>query len=329
MKIRARLIGAIIPAAALLISPACNNGEDPSIISASGYIEATDVRIATKIAGRLDAFPIQEGDTVAANQDLARVDTIDLKLALSVSAADRDFAAAELRLRLAGSRAEDIAEAEAQVTRATVELDAAQRDFDRLQGLLDSGSGTTKSRDDARARRDGAASTLAGVRERFRKMQSGSRPEEIESARARHAAASARVAQIEQQIADATIASPLAGVLTEKLAEPGELLAAGSPIALITDTGHPWLTVYVSERDLGRISIGGSAQVITDDGQTRDGRVTYVSAKSEFTPKNVQTREERVKLVYRVKIGLDNPDGLFKPGMPAEAKIPAAGVAAR
>jgi HlyD family secretion protein len=94
---------------------------------------------------------------------------------------------------------------------------------------------------------------------------------------------------------------------------------------VITDLAEPWLTVYVPELDLGRLRIGQEAQVRTDDGQARRGRVTFIASKAEFTPKNVQTRDERVKLVYKLKIGLENQDGLFKPGMPAEARLEPAG----
>jgi HlyD family secretion protein len=194
-----------------------------------------------------------------------------------------------------------------------------------MEGLLGLGSGTTKARDDARARRDAAAAALEAARERLRKLKAGSRPEEIDAARARVAAATARIAQLEQQIADATIVSPIGGVVTEKLAEAGELAARGAALVVITDLAEPWLTVYVPELDLGRLRIGQEAQVRTDDGQTRRGRVTFIASKAEFTPKNVQTRDERVKLVYKLKIGLENQDGLFKPGMPAEAKLEAAG----
>ncbi|MEO6401371.1 MAG: HlyD family efflux transporter periplasmic adaptor subunit, partial [Vicinamibacteria bacterium] len=94
---------------------------------------------------------------------------------------------------------------------------------------------------------------------------------------------------------------------------------AGSPICVITKLADAWLTVYVTDVDLARIRIGQEATVKTDGGQTRKGKLTYIASKAEFTPKNVQTRDERVKLVFRVKVGLDNADGFFKPGMPAEA----------
>ena len=129
----------------------------------------------------------------------------------------------------------------------------------------------------------------------------------------------ARIAALTQQRNDATLLSQVAGVLTSRVAEPGEQLQAGSPICVITQLADAWLTVYVTDVDLARIRIGQDATITTDGGQTRKGRLTYIASKAEFTPKNVQTRDERVKLVYRVKVGLDNADGFFKPGMPAEA----------
>jgi HlyD family secretion protein len=140
------------------------------------------------------------------------------------------------------------------------------------------------------------------------------------------AAAQARVAQLEQQLKDAVIVSPLAGVVTEKLAEVGELAARGSGIVIVTDLPNAWVNAYVSEPDLARIRLGQEATVATDDGQTRKGRLSFVASQAEFTPKNVQTRDERVKLVYRIKVAVENADGLFKPGMPATARLwPASG----
>lgn len=196
----------------------CGNRGDPSLIITSGHVEATDVRISTKVAGRLESFTLQEGDLVSAGQELARIDTVDIRLALDAARADRDQAAADLRLRLAGSRAEEISEAEAHAARAAADLAGAQRDMERMQGLLDEGSGTAKARDDAVTRRDMAESALRAAQERLRKLRSGSRPEEIDAARARLSGADARIAQMEQQRKDCRITSPVSGVLTGKLA---------------------------------------------------------------------------------------------------------------
>ena len=304
---------------------ACGRSQPAGLITASGHVEATEVRIAAKTPGTLVSLRVDEGDRVAAGQPLAEVDTVDIRLALEAARAERSQADAELRLRRAGSRKEDIAEARAQVARAEADLDGSEKDLARMEGLLATGSGTEKSRDDARARRDAAAAALTAARERLRRTEAGSRPEEIDAARARVATADARIAQLEQQVKDAAMLSPVAGVVTEKVAEEGELLARGSAVVVVTDLADAWLTVYVAEPDLARIRLGQPAEVRTDDGQTRQGKVTFIASQAEFTPRNVQTRDERVKLVFKVKVGLPNQDGLFKPGMPAEARLAPAG----
>jgi HlyD family secretion protein len=314
-------------AAVLLLCGAalgCTGRHDPSLIVASGHVEATRVRVSTKVAGRLESLAVAEGDKVVSGQELGRIDTVDLRLALQHAVAERDQAAADLRLRLAGPRREDVAELEAQVASVEVDLADAERDLKRMQSLLDHGSGTTKSRDDAQARRDMTAKRLDAMRESLARLKAGSRVEEKDAARAKLAAAEARVAQLDQQVKDAVIVSPLPGVVTEKIAEAGELLQTGSPLAEVTNLADAWLNVYLPEADLGRIRIGQDAEVTTDGGQKRAGKVSFVASQAEFTPKNVQTKDERVKLVYKVKIALENQDGVFKPGMPAEAGLRAA-----
>jgi HlyD family secretion protein len=310
---------------AAVLAAACGNGKDPDVIAASGHVEATEVRLSSKVAGNVETIPIQEGDRVTAGQEIARIDTTDARLALAAAVAERAQADAERRLRVAGSRREDIGEGEAQVERARADLRGAQEDLERMEKLLASGSGTDKARDDARTRRDVAAATLEAAGERLRKLRAGSRPEEIDAAAARVAGADARIAQLQQQIADAVVKSPVDGVVTEKLAEHGELLTRGAGLVVISELARPWLTVYLPEPDLGRIRLGQDAEVATDSGQQRTGRVIFVSPQAEFTPKNVQTPDERAKLVYKVKIALENADGLFKPGMPAEARLRPAG----
>jgi HlyD family secretion protein len=301
----------------------CSRRSDAPVIVASGHVEATQVRVSTKIAGRLESLSIAEGDKVSRGQELGRIDAVDLRLGLQQAIAERDQAKAELRLQLAGPRKEDVAELEAQVASVEVDLENAARDLQRMQSLLDKGSGTTKGRDDAQARRDMAAARLEGMKEALIRLRAGSRAEEKDAARARVAGAEARIAQLEQQLKDTVIVSPVSGVVTEKVAEAGELLQTGSPLTEVTNLADAWLNVYLPEADLGRIRIGQDAEVTTDGGHKRSGKVSFVASEAEFTPKNAQTRDERVKLVYKVKITLDNADGLFKPGMPAEAELPA------
>lgn len=308
-------------ALAAALSLQCRSASDDSTLVANGHVEATDVRIATKIAGKVASVERQEGDAVKTGDALARMSTIDLELQARQARAERAQATAELNLRVAGPRAQERAEAEAQMRAVEAELKGADLDLERMQGLLDRGSGAAKARDDARTRRDVLRNRLEALRQTVDRLNAGSRAEEIEAARARTAAIDARIALIEQQIDDASIESPTDGIVTSRIAEPGELLAAGAPICVITRLSDAWLTVYVPEPDLSRIRIGQETEVTTDGGLSRRGRVTTIASKAEFTPRNVQTRDERVKLVYRVKIALENADRAFKPGMPAAARF--------
>jgi len=302
-----------------LLATGCSTQAKSTNIVAAGHVEATDVHVSAKVAGRLLEAPLKEGDMVKAGAPLARVDTTDVEILIRQANADRAQAEADLRLRLAGARKEDIAEMEAQIRGTEADIAGARLDLDRMQGLLDRNSGTAKARDDAKTRLSVLEARRGAQRESLARLNAGSRPEEIEAARARVASFEARIAALTQQVSDAAMTSPADGVLTSRVAEPGELLQVGSPICVITQLSEAWLTVYVTDVDLARIRIGQEAEVRTDGGQVRKGRLTYIASKAEFTPKNVQTRDERIKLVYRVKVGLENADGFFKPGMPAEA----------
>lgn len=316
-----RIIIPVIIVSGLTFLSGCNGSEEVGQIVTSGHVEATDVQLAAKVGGRIESIAVKEGDSVTAGEELARIETIDIELLLRQAEAERSGADAELRLRLKGARAEDIDEVRAQLRGTELDLDGAERDFRRLDALVERGSGAEKARDDARTRRDMLAAKVAAMRASLAKLEAGFRAEEIDAARARLASLDARIAQLRQQLEDCRVVSPTAGIVTEKLAEPGELVPPGSPLLVVTDLGDSWLNVYVGEPDLPRVRVGEEATVVTDDGQSRKGRITYVASQAEFTPRNVQTKDERVKLVFRVKIGLDNSDGMYKPGMPAEARI--------
>lgn len=303
----------------LAASCARRDPADPLVLS--GHVEATETRVSTKIAGRLDVFTLEEGDEVAAGALVARLDDTDARLALDVARAELAQAEADLELVLAGSRGEDVREAEAAVDAARVRRNAAQVDLDRMQALLDQGVLDPRTRDNSLALRNVQDHELEAALERLARVRAGSRPEEIARARARVATAEAQARVAEQQVADCSVVASASGVLTEKLAEPGERLARDAGLFVLTDLRRPWLTAWVGEMDLTRVKLGEAARVSADDGTEREGRVTWISPRAEFTPKNVQTRDERAKLVYRVKIALPNDDGVFKPGMPAEARV--------
>ena len=292
-------------------------------IHASGQIEITEVRVASKVGGTVAAEPFEEGDHVARAQLLAVIDTVDLDLQRRSALGDRDQARASLALLEAGARIEDVRAADAEVARRAADLTGAERDLERMQSLLDSGSVSEKSRDDARVRRDMARASHDAAREALARLRRGSRPEELAAARAALARSQARLDAVDQQIRDCRITAPLDGTVTARLVERGELVTPGAGIAVVGDLARPWLTVFVDATDLPRIRIGDRVRVTTDapHDAAHAGRVSYVASTAEFTPRNVQTRDERAKLVYRVKVLLPNPGGALKPGMPADAVI--------
>lgn len=299
---------------------ACGGDVHPPAIRASGHIEATEVRLAATVGGRLLEAPSQEGEQVRAGELVARLDTAALEHELARARAEAEAADARLRLLVSGSRAEDLRRAEEQLAQAQAELDAASRELARLAALAERGSATEKARDDAATRREVAGRAVAALRAELDKLLAGPRREDIDVARAQRAAAQAAVAAINQRIAEATVLAPRDGVITVRAAEPGEVLAPGAPIAVLTDLAHPWLNVWMDEPSLAHIHLGQEVEVSSGRPPvTRRGRVAFVAPVAEFTPKNVQTPEERAHLVFRVKVALPNPDGVFKPGMPADA----------
>lgn len=328
---------AIFLACAAAVVAGCSTRAPADRVRVSGQVEATDVQVAPQVGGRLLERPVSEGDRVKAGDVVARLDTSDAQLALARAKAERDQAAAQLRLLQAGSRAEDIRQAEAQqatadadVRAADVELASAQADVDRFEALLASNSGSRKQRDDAVARRDVARERLQGARDRVRaareavaRLRAGARREDIDAARARVAAADAQIATWDKAIGDAVVTAPIGGIVTETLADVGELMAPRAPLLVITDLDHAWANVYVDEPVVPRLALGQAATIFTDaGGPGLPGTITFIATKAEFTPRNVQTAEDRSKLVYRVKVSADNRNGVLKAGMPVEADIP-------
>lgn len=321
MSLRKLALPCLVPMALVVLAAAgCRGDGNDGRIHASGHIEATQVRLASKVGGSLLAAPLQEGDRVGAGDLVARLDTADAEHELARARAQAQAADAQLRLLLSGTRVEDLDRAEEQLAQAQAELDNARRDFDRLKGLAEQGTATEKSRDDAETRLQVAKRRTSALKAELDKLTAGPRREEIEHARAQRAAAEASVAAVDQRIREATVTAPRAGVITDRIAEPGEVLPPGAPICVLTDLDHPWLNAYVGEPQLARIHLGDTVTVRVD-GQDKpfEGKVSYISSVAEFTPKNVQTPEERAKLVFKVKVALPNPDGVFKPGMPADA----------
>jgi HlyD family secretion protein len=314
----------------------CRGQANAKDARASGYVEATEVRLAPEVGGRLLDVAVKEGDRISAGDLVARLDDTDTAIASRRAEAERDQAVAQLRLLQAGARAEDIRQARAQVdssqaevAAAEAELQSARADLARFEALLASNAGSRKQRDDAATKVAVAEAHVNSARERVRaaaealaRLRAGARVEEIAAARARVAATEAQIAALAKEHSDALLKSPVAGFVTAKLADAGEVIARGTPVVVVTDLDHAWANVYVDEPLVPLLKLGQKVSLVTDAGQRLEGTISFISPKAEFTPRNVQTAEERTKLVYRIKVTADNRDGVLKPGMPVEAEIP-------
>ena len=329
---RYRLLVLLVP----VCLAACTDAPPADRIRVSGHVEATEVHTAAEVGGRLIELRVDEGDRIEAGAVIARLDTEDIALQIARTRADRAAAAAQLRLLEAGSRAEDIRQARAQVDAAAAdtaaidaEIKAAQLDLDRFEALLKANAGSVKQRDDAQARVDtttarqrAAQDRVRSAREALARLEAGTRPEEIQAARARVDAADAQIAVLEKSQRDANVLSPISGIVTQKLVDAGEIVARGTPLVVITDLDHAWANLFVPEPAIPRVAIGQAATIFTDaGGRSLDGKVTFISPRAEFTPRNVQTAEERSKLVYRIKVSVDNREGILKLGMPVDAEL--------
>ena len=273
---------------------------------------------------------------------------------ISTRRAELAQAQAKLDELMAGSRPQEIQQSQSAVADAKAWNDQARSDWERAQALFAREDISKSQFDQARAKLDSTAAQLRQAQDRLALVQEGPRKEEIAGARAQVARAQAAVQTAEAnrielrrkqqelaarrseiararaqagmtqtQINDTTIVAPIDGVILVKSAEAGEVVAAGTTIVSLGDLAHPWLRAYINETDLGRIKLGDRAQLSTDSfqGKTYEGRISFISKEAEFTPKQIQTKEERVKLVYRIKIDVDNSHQELKNNMPVDGEI--------
>ena len=196
-------------------------------------------------------------------------------------------------------------------------------EYDRQKALLDREVISQREFDAANAAFASAEAKEKDAAERLALLRKGPRKEQVEAARARALQARKALDLAETQLGYAELRSPVTGVVLSKAAEPGEVLPAGAPVVTAADLSTVWVRAYVEETDLGRVKLGQQASVTVDafPGKSFPGRVAFISSEAEFTPRAVQTKGERVKLVYRVKVDVANPDMDLKPGMPADVAI--------
>jgi len=319
---------------------------DPVARLESRELEADVERLRASLQATETRLP-QLRTEIALQEQLTRARVAEAQAALAA----RQEVLAELR---AGSRPQDLQRASADVREAKAVMDNAQADSRRMDALFRDGGASAQTRDSAQTAYNVTVERHRNALERLDLLKEGPRQEEIRRAEAdvRQSSASLLLAQTgelevvrkrqelatqqasvardraalaaaEAQLSYTTVVSPQAGVVLRKHVEPGEMIAAGTPAITLADLDNIWLKIYIPEPRLGQVKLGQAAEIATDSYPNKryKGTVTFINSEAEFTPKNVQTQEERVKLVFAVKIRLDNPNQELKPGMPADARL--------
>jgi HlyD family secretion protein len=304
-----------------------SDSDDDKRIEASGTIEGTEADLGFQVGGRVAQVNVREGDRVQAGTLLARLEQSELQARRAAAVAQLQGARALLSELERGARPEEVRQTQSGVTAAQRRLEESESVLARTRRLYEGGAVSKEALDQAETARTVARTAYQQAREQLTLVNTGPRRERIEAQRAVVRQAEAAVAQVQATIDNAAIAAPFAGVVTVRHREPGESVSPGAPVVTVMNTRDRWVRIFVREDQIGRVAIGERAAIKSDShpDKTFNGRVTFIANEAEFTPRNVQTAEERVKLVYAVKVAIVGDEALqLKPGVPADVTLLAA-----
>jgi len=294
-----------------------------NVLKLSGNIEAHESLVSFKVSGRIVVLPVEEGMTLKSGDLLARLDSDDYRQQVAEDESTLRVRDRQLALGQAGSRAQDIEAARLAVLDAQADLEQKKKDYARYQALYEKDEIPAQTRDSAATSVTRAQAAYDRAQQIYNELVEGTRKEElaVEHSNVQQADQNLRMSRI--RLAYTVLRAPFNGVVLVRQAELGEVVSPGAPIVTLADLDHLWLRVYVPETDLGKVHWGQAVEVRTDTFPDRvyHGRISFISSEAEFTPKTVQTEKERVTLVYRVKVDVENPNRELKPGMPADAII--------
>jgi HlyD family secretion protein len=317
------LLAAVVAAGVVLYLHLTRKAKPENQLTLSGNIEAHESLVSFKVQGRVVELPVEEGQSVEPGALLARLDDADYRQKVRIDEANVHVRESNLALTLAGTREQELKASEQTMLDAQADLEQKRLDYGRAQRLYGKDAVSTQDRDLAETALKRAEAAFQATRQRYNQAVEGSRKEDIAIARANLREANANLGLSRVTLDYTTLRAPSAGVITVRQAEAGEVVVPGTPVVTLADLDHIWLRAYIAETDLGRIRWGQPANITTDTypGKQYRGRVSFISSNAEFTPKSVQTYKERVTLVYRIKIDVENPNHELKPGMPADAHI--------
>lgn len=294
-----------------------------NLIHLSGNIEVTEVDISFKIAGRVEQRLVDEGDRVQQGQLIAILDSIDLEHEVALREAERQAAQANLAELQAGYLPEEINQSRERVLQAEADLKRLEADFKRQKRLFEQEVISARDFDNSRAAYEIGQAKYKEANQQLILLQKGTRREKIDQAIAQLRQAEQNLLIAKVRLSYATLFSPLSGIVLSKNIEPGEYVSPGTPIVTIGDLDHVWMRGYINETDLGKVKLGQKVDILTDTFLNKhyEGIIVFISSEAEFTPKNIQTEKERVKLVYRIKVDIENFQHELKPGMPVDGII--------
>ncbi len=316
MSRRFLVFAAILAAAAIGGWAWLRGGGAPGPLVLQGNVDVRQADLAFKVAGRIRQLAVEEGDTVAAGQPLAELERTDFEADLAQVRGQVATAEAGLAELLHGSRPEEIEQARAQVSDGEAALVNARLTFKRQQELLKSGNTPQSNYDQALALLQQAEARLANAKAALSLAVQGPRSERIDAARGQVAQSRAALALAEQRLADTRLTAPEDGVILARVREPGTIAAVGDVVYSMVLTHPTWIRAYVAEPSLERLHPGMTAEIRTDGGKSYRGKVGYISPLAEFTPKTVQTPEQRAELVYRLRLVVEQADESLRQGMP-------------
>ncbi|GJQ63942.1 MAG: hemolysin secretion protein D [Melioribacteraceae bacterium] len=316
-----RLVYVLLPLMILLA--ACESGENAFFIDESGTLETRNIIISSRTGGEVIRLNADEGTIVNAGDLLAVIDTSIYSLQAAQSKALMDVAHATVKLVREGARKEDKIQAEEMLTQAEADFNLAEADKNRFEKLYEQKAVTKKQLDEIKTRFNISQSRLNSARANLKKVSNISRPAEIKQATANYERATAAYKLAKKNLQDCFITAPINGIVANNFVEKNETVAPLSSLFKINDLSVAELSIYIPETALPRVKQGQKAEVSIDafPDKKYEGKVTYISPEAEFTPKNIQTKDERTKLVFEVKISVPNPENELKPGLPADARI--------
>lgn len=304
-----------------------NKNQKDNDLTLYGNVDIRQVSLAFEQSGRIEKLLVQEGDKVKAGQVLATLNTNSLEIQAKQAQAQLKAQQEAIVKQQVGARPEEISQAQAQLASTQADLDKANKNLQRLQILVSSTDGRAISQQELDYAKSNQHSAEAAVRERQANLEliiKGARQEDREATKAQYDATKANLDLINYNLSQAELKSPVNAVVRARLQEVGDMTTAQKAVYTLALTDPKWVRVYVNEKDLSSIHMGGTAQVIRDayPDQPINGKIGYISSVAEFTPKTVQTDEIRTTLVYEVRVYVNDPNDQLKMGQPVTVKVP-------